>query len=69
VIHEDENVPMGVGNVLTIASDGILHNAEMLNRAMCEMGFGEKLLRQIKDEAYRAPNCDGISIVAAVRIR
>jgi serine/threonine protein phosphatase PrpC len=62
-----EQVAIGPGDIVTIASDGVVHDAESLSEGYARLGFSEELLLEIKDIANRSRFSDDISVSACRR--
>ncbi len=56
-----------LGDILTITSDGAVHDADLLSDAYARHGFTAAVLDEIRDRAYRSPTCDDISVAACQR--
>ncbi|MFO7904148.1 MAG: protein phosphatase 2C domain-containing protein [Planctomycetota bacterium] len=50
--------------IVTITSDGVIHDANMLNSAYEELGFTHALAKAVQEESLRNPRADDVSIVA-----
>ena len=51
-------------SIVTITSDGAIHNAEMLNDAYQQYGFSDLVAEEVCQEALKNPHADDVSIVA-----
>jgi len=51
-------------SIVTITSDGAVHDADMLNDAYRRHGFSESVAEEVQNEALGNPAADDVSIVA-----
>lgn len=63
------HVTLSPGDILTITSDGVVHDEGLLGDAYTRLGFSQAFLDDVKNRAYRSPVCDDISVVACQRRR
>ncbi len=50
--------------IVTITSDGAIHDAKMLNSAYEEFGFTHAVAEAVREESLRNPQADDVSLVA-----
>ena len=51
-------------SIVTITSDGAIHNAEMLDDAYEQHGFSDRVAEEVCQAALKNPRADDVSIVA-----
>lgn len=56
-----------LGDILTITSDGAVHDADLLSDTYARCGFTPTVLREIRDLAYQSSTCDDVSVVSCQR--
>ena len=62
------HLTLAVGDILTITSDGVVHDSDLLSRSYARIGFNQAFLNEVKDRANRSPVSDDISLVACKRV-
>lgn len=60
---------LSTGDILTITSDGVVHDEGLLSDAYTCLGFSQAFLDEVRNRAYRSPVCDDISVAACQRSR
>lgn len=62
-----EHLQLSPGDILTLTSDGAVHDAELLSSAYAHHGFTTAVLNEVRDRAFRSPICDDTSVAACQR--
>ena len=63
------HLTMAVGDILTITSDGVVHDADLMSKSYARIGFNKMFLNEVKDRANRSEFSDDISLVACKRVQ